>query len=288
MGPQRMYALTPWVRRLLVANLLVYLLQVTLFTSPRFLEAFGFAPFLALARPWTFVTYMFLHANLLHLAFNMLMLFMFGSSVEDRLGERAFIVYFLLCGFGGAALSFLLTQVVAVPGPMIGASGAVLGVALAFAWFWPDHPVFVFPLPMPIPAKWLIALLVAVDLVLASLGVSDGVAHLAHLGGVGAGVLYLKSQDLRVARAERHLRRASEPSVLVTPAPRVRRGSDARAPKPGRAGATPGGGAGVRDARANAEIDRVLDKISAKGIESLTPAERKFLTEMSRRMRDKR
>jgi membrane associated rhomboid family serine protease len=278
MGPQRMYASTPWVRRLLVANLLVYLLQVTLFTSPRFIETFGFIPFGALARPWTFVTYMFLHANLLHLAFNLLMLFLFGSAVEDRMGQRAFAGYYLLCGLGGAALSFLLTQVVAISGPMIGASGAILGVVVAFAWFWPDHPVFVFPIPAPIPVKWLVTFLVAIDLVLAWRGVSDGVAHLAHLGGVAAGLLYLKGQDLRLTRAERHLRRVSEPSVLVTPAPRVRRGSDARTPKPGRA----------PDARANAEIDRVLDKISANGLESLTPAERKFLTEMSKRMRDRR
>ena len=281
MGPQRMYASTPWVRRLLVANLLVYLLQMTLFTSPHFLDVFGFAPFAALARPWTFVTYMFLHANLLHLAFNLLMLFLFGSAVEDRMGQRAFIGFYFLCGLGGAALSFLLTQVVAVAGPMIGASGAILGVIVAFAWYWPDHPVFVFPLPTPIPAKWLIALLVGVDLVMATLGVSDGVAHLAHLGGAGAGLLYLKSQSMRLSRAEQHLRRATEPSVLVTPAPRVRRGSDARTPKPSRSR-----GAGT-DERANAEIDRVLDKISAKGLESLTPAERKFLTEMSKRMRDR-
>ena len=90
--------------------------------------------------------------------------------------------------------------------------------------------------------------------------------------------MYLKGQDLRLAKAERHVRRASEPSVLVTPAPRVRRGSDVRTPKPS---------ARAPDARANAEIDRVLDKISANGLESLTPAERKFLTEMSKRMRGK-
>lgn len=279
MDPQRMYSLTPWVRRLLVANVLVFLLQVTLFTSPRFLEAFGFTPLAAFARPWTFVTYMFLHGNLLHLAFNLLVLYMFGAPVEDRMGPRAFIWYYVLCGFGGAALSFLLIQVIPVPGPMIGASGAILGVALAFAWYWPDHPVFVFPLPVPIPAKWLMAGFVALDLVLARFGVSDGVAHLAHLGGVGAGLLYLKGQDWRVTRAERHLRRVSEPSVLVTPGPRAARGAGAPAPKP----QTPRG----PDARAHAEIDRVLDKISARGIESLTPAERKFLTEMSRRMRDK-
>jgi membrane associated rhomboid family serine protease len=278
-----MYASTPWVRRLLVANLLVYLLQLTIFTSQGFARTFGFTPGLALERPWTFVTYMFLHAGPLHLAFNLLTLFFFGSAVEDRMGQRAFIGYYLLCGLGGAALSFGLPQIVAVTGPMIGASGAILGVAVAFAWYWPDHPVFVFPLPMPIPVKWLVTFLVAIDLVLAWQRMSDGVAHLAHLGGVGAGLLYLKGQNLRMARAERLLRRVSEPSVLVTPAPRVRRASEARAPKGGGGRASP-----PPDARATAEIDRVLDKISANGLESLTPAERKFLTEMSRRMRDRR
>jgi hypothetical protein len=108
------------------------------------------------------------------------------------------------------------------------------------------------------------------------------VAHLAHLGGAAAALLYLKGQDWRVARAERHLRRVSEPTVLVTHTPRAARG---RAP-----GGVGGGGKprAAPDARAHAEIDRVLDKISANGLESLTPAERKFLTEMSRRMRDKR
>jgi membrane associated rhomboid family serine protease len=280
MGPQRMFRLTLWVRRLLVANLLVFLIQKTLLVDPRYLQAFGFVPLHALERPWTFVTYMFLHAGVLHLAFNMLMLFMFGPSVEDRMGGRVFLLYYLLCGIGGAAFSFLLMQWMPVP-LIIGASGAILAVTVAFAWYWPDHPVFVFPLPEPIPAKWLVTFLVGFDLVLALAGASDGIAHLAHLGGVATGILYLKSQDWRLARAERHLRGMSEPSVLVTPAPR---------PGGGRGGAAPSSAArsksrGEPDARANAEIDRVLDKISANGVESLTPAERKFLTEISRRMR---
>jgi len=277
MGPQRMYSLTLWVRRLLVANLLVFLIQKTLLVDPRFLDAFGFVPLHALERPWTILTYMFLHAGVLHLAFNMLMLFMFGPSVEDRMGGRVFLLYYLLCGIGGAALSFLLMQWVPIA-RILGASGAILGVAVAFAWYWPDHPVFVFPLPEPIPAKWLVTFLVAFDLVLALLGASDGVAHLAHLGGVATGLLFLKGQDWRLTRAERHVRRPSEPSVLVTNTPRSGAG--------GRSGTAPRPKPRVEgDARTNAEIDRVLDKISASGVESLTPAERKFLTEMSRRKR---
>src|ERR1700730_13733696 len=143
MGPQRMYRMTRWVRRLLVANLLVFLIQKTLLVDPSFLTALGFDPLFAWARPWTFATYMFLHENLPHLVFNMLALFMFGPSVEDKMGGRMFLLFYLLCGLGGAALSFLLMQWAPV-GLILGASGAILGVTVAFAWYWPDHQVFVF------------------------------------------------------------------------------------------------------------------------------------------------
>jgi len=223
MGPQRMYGLTPWVRRLLVANLLVFLIQNTLLTSASFADAFAFAPAHAWERPWTFVTYMFLHAGIPHILFNMLVLFIFGSSVEERMGGRAFFLFYILCGIGGAVASFPLTQAVVVT-QIIGASGAVLGVAVAFAWYWPDHPVFFFPLPDPIPAKWLITFLVAFDLVLALIGASDGIAHLAHLGGVGTALLYLKGQHWWATRGEREGQQLSESSVLVSQPPRVSRG----------------------------------------------------------------
>ena len=278
MGPQRMYGLTTWVRRLLVANLLVFLIQNTLFVNPNFAKAFAFTPLTAWDQPWTFVTYMFLHAGILHLAFNMLVLFVFGSSVEDRMGGRTFFLYYLLCGIGGAASSFLLMQATPVT-QILGASGAVLGVAVAFAWYWPDHPVPVFPLPDPIPAKWLVTFLVGLDLVLALIGASDGIAHLAHLGGVATALLYLKGQHWRATRGEGHGRQLSESSVLVSQPPRVSRSGAIRSStQRTKSRSEP-------DARANAEIDRVLDKIIASGVDSLTPAERKFLTEISRRLR---
>jgi len=285
LGPPRMYSLTPWVRRLLVANLIVFLFQATLFTSRAFTDALGFVPLYALQRPWTFVTYMFLHGGALHLAFNLLALFLFGGPVEDRLGSRSFVWFYLLCGMGGAGLSFLLIQLVPIGVPIVGASGAIYGVMVAFAWHWPDAPIYMFPFPVPIPAKWLVTFAFAVSLMLAlpPFGGGNGVAHLAHLGGMVAGFLYLKAQDLRLGRAERHLRQVSEPSVLVTPVPRGRgaRGRGGSAPQSKPRVAPPA------DDRALAEVDRVLDKINASGIASLTPAEQKFLFEMSRHLRTK-
>lgn len=279
MAPDRTDGVTPWVARLLVANLFAFLLQLTVF--PGHPELFGFSPINIGARPWTLLTYTFVHANVLHLAFNLLALYFFGPPVEARLGPRRFLAFYVACGLGGAALAGVLSQIIPFT-LLVGASGAVLGVAVAFAWYWPDAPVQVFPFPEPFAAKWLVTFTVVIALVLAWLsaatGVSDGVSHLAHLGGIGTAFVILKTADWRMTRHERRLRRTSVPNAVVSSAALVARSSDPsrRSPVPRRRPAD----------RTQAEIDRVLDKISASGINSLTPAERKFLAEMSRRMRD--
>ena len=179
-----------------------------------------------------------------------------------------------MCSSDLAVLSLVLGWSFGRLNPVVGASAAVYGVLLAFAWAAPDAPINVLFFPAPIAARWLVTFIVAISLALALLPSSDGVAHLAHLGGFATGFLYLKISDWRLGRAERNLRRRSEPSVLVHPG-RAARASDA--PKPPRR---------VERDPAQAEIDRVLDKISARGIDSLTPAERRFLAEMGRKMRD--
>src|SRR5947199_35251 len=152
MDPQRMFGMTPWVRRLIVANLVVFLLQVTLFVSPGFIGTLGLTPLYAFRQPWTFVTYKFVHANLLHLAFNLLALYVFGPEVEERMGGGAFVRYYLLCGLGGAVLSLVLGWSFGRLNPVVGASAAVYGVLLAFAWAAPDAPINGLFCPAPIAA----------------------------------------------------------------------------------------------------------------------------------------
>src|SRR5919108_53549 len=127
------------------------------------------------------------------------------------MGGGTFLAYYGLCGLGGAALSFALAMTFQQVQLVVGASAAVYGVMLAFAWAAPDRPIYVFPLPEPIAAKWLVTFAAAVSLALAIFPPNDKVAHLAHLGGFGAGFLYLKVADWRLTRAERHLRRAAPP-----------------------------------------------------------------------------
>jgi membrane associated rhomboid family serine protease len=259
------FAVTPWVRRLLAANAVVYLLTITVFTGSWFLQTFAFSPTTALQQPWTFLTYMFVHAGFLHLAFNMLMLFFFGPAVEAHMGGRTFVWYYLVCGLGGAALSFLIAVFTPVA-PFVGASGAVLGVALAFALLWPDAPILIFPLPVPIKAKWLVLGLAVLNLAPALLGSSDHIAHFAHLGGL---LFALLRRPARPARQRRTMARAT----VAGTADGARRREAPRRP------------AAPTHAATQAEIDRLLDKISASGIDSLTPEERQVLSERSRQLR---
>jgi len=263
--------LTPWVGRLIIANAVVLLLLLTIFTSPALVEALRFAPGEALRRPWTFVTYMFVHAGLLHLLGNMLMLFVFGPPVEHRLGGRAFILYYLYCGIGAAVLSLALSGVMS-SAPFVGASGAVLGVGVAFAMLWPDAELLVFPLPTPVKARTFIVVIIGLDIVFSQLTPRDGIAHLAHAGGAAFGYLFFRLQALS-HRSPHPPPRAVERVVMVqSGAAEPERRTPVPIRPPRRADADP----------VAAEVDRVLDKISEQGIDSLTAAERRFLDEVSR------
>ncbi len=264
--------ITPWVGRLIIANAVVLLLLRTIFISPALVDALAFSPARVLTRPWTFLSYMFVHAGLLHLLFNMLMLFVFGTAVERRMGSRPFILFYLFCGAGAAVFSLGLSAITGVS-PFVGASGAVFGVAVAFAMFWPDAELAVFPIPIPMRARTFVAVLVGLNVLLAYLTPGDGIAHLAHIGGALFGYLFFRMQAFS-RRSPHPPPRAVERVVMVqsgsaeperhtpvTPArPRRRPDADPVA----------------------AEVDRVLDKISEKGISSLTAAERRFLDEVSK------
>jgi len=264
---------TRWVRRLLVVTGGVYLLQLTVFTSTWLIETFGLAPDLLARHPWSIVTYAFLHGSFLHLTFNMLGLFMFGPPVEGRLGGTRFVRLYFIAALGGGALS-LAFAALAGPGIVIGASAAVFGVMLAFVLEWPNAPIFVFPLPVPVRAKWLVVFMAAMSLIAGLTGAEQGVAHLAHLGGFAAALLYLRGTSL-LRFARRHAPPGRASAVLVHQ-------SGASEGRVLPFGPTQRHGT---DTVVLAEVDRVLDKISAGGLSSLTPDERRFLDEISKRFK---
>jgi membrane associated rhomboid family serine protease len=254
--------ITPWVLRLIIANAVVLLLMRTVLTSPDLASALAFNPASVWRHWWTFLSYMFVHAGLLHLLGNMLMLFVFGTAVESRMGSRTFLLYYLFCGVGAAIFALGLSSFMTVS-PFIGASGAVLGVALAFAMYWPDAELVVFPIPVLIRARTLVTILIGLDVFFSFLAQSDGIAHLAHVGGAAFGYLFFRLQGIS--------RRSPHPPPR--PVERVVMVQSGSAEPERRTPVTP-----VRQRRradadpVAAEVDRVLDKISEKGIGSLTPA----------------
>lgn len=268
------YGLTPWVKRLLIANVAVFfalwLAKVTGLPVAGLVGLLELRPASVLWRPWTLLTYMFVHADFWHLFFNMLALFFFGPPLEERWGSREFLKYYAICGLGGAALSFLFASGSAI----VGASAAVYGVMLAFAMNWPDAPIYIWGI-FPIKAKWLVAILVALSFMSAVGGARDGVAHFAHLGGFAAGFLYLKLDwrpSYGLARWKKMLNRQRH-RLKVIPGDRARpRPADTRVRR-------------REDERLLDEVDRVLDKISKAGLASLTAEERRLLDEVSRRYR---
>jgi membrane associated rhomboid family serine protease len=267
--------LTPWVARLIIITAVAQLLLETVFTSPEIRELLAMNPTGFLSRPWGAVTYLFVHGGILHLATNMLGLYLFGTAVESRLGSRTFVAYYLYCGVGAALFSLLLS-LVSHQAPMVGASGAVFGVAVAFALFWPEVEILVLPIPIPIKARTLVLGLAALDLGFA-LWARDGIAHEAHLGGMLAGYLWFKAQAFANRRPAPLFRQQPERVVMVQQTAAGRdadpRSAQASRPVSPRPGSDP----------VATEVDRVLDKISAKGIGSLTPEERRFLDEVSKR-----
>jgi membrane associated rhomboid family serine protease len=264
--------MTPWVQRLIIANAVVFLIT---YTNRAITAELAFVPSLILIRPWTLLTYMFVHGSFMHILFNMMGLFFFGPPLEARWGSREFLKFYFLCGMGGAILSFIFAN-----NPIIGASAAVYGVGLAFAMNWPDTPIYIWGI-FPVPARILFALVVAFSLFSAFSGRSDGVAHFAHLGGIAAAFLYLKWDRRRRTSALSGLRkRFARQRLSVVPG--GTEGAGGTRPPAAKSTTPPGS---PEEARMLDELDRVLDKISASGMSSLTAEERKLLDDASRRYR---
>ncbi|OGU32565.1 MAG: hypothetical protein A3K13_00170 [Gemmatimonadetes bacterium RIFCSPLOWO2_12_FULL_68_9] len=243
--------MTPWVSRLFFANIGAFFLQML---SPGLVNAFVFVPRLALVRPWTLVTYMFLHGGLMHLLFNMLALYFFGPRVEERLGSRRFVQLYFVSGVAGGVLSFLLAPYAAI----VGASAAIFGVMLAFATFWPHAQILIWGI-LPVQARWLVVITTVLALWSGFSGSRGGVADFAHLGGYAGAFLYLRAID-----PERRRKRFRQRSIGGTGDRVLTNWKRVDMQK-------------VHELNRD-EVNRILDKINETGLASLTPEERLFLS----------
>jgi membrane associated rhomboid family serine protease len=187
---------TPAVRALLYANIGVYLLSLVI---PGIVDLFGLTPAMVLEHGWIWqpVTYMFVHARTpTHILFNMLILWMFGVELERRWRTRFFVKFYAITGIGAGLISIAVSFIplaatrATYDSIIIGASGALYGLLLAFAWYNPNQPILMFFF-FPVPAKYFVAILGAIAFITSAEG-SGGVAATTHLGGLLVAYLYLR------------------------------------------------------------------------------------------------
>jgi membrane associated rhomboid family serine protease len=301
-------------KNLLVVNVLAFIATFVLERSGIDLtRMFGLHFFLASEfRVYQFFTYMFLHGGFTHILFNMFALWMFGSVIERVWGPKKFLFYYICCGVGAGMTQELVQyisyqmegiaayQYVSAGGVQmttdayinlwttIGASGAVYGILLAFGMIFPNERLFIIPFPFPIKAKWLIVGYIAIELFSAMSGPGDGVAHMAHLGGMLFGFLlirywqhhpdssgrYGRSNGMdffdnmkRKFEESQRKRRANMDMNREEPDPRRESDEEYNA----------------RQRRNQEEIDAILDKIRKSGYDSLTKEEKRRLFEQSRK-----
>lgn len=265
---------------------------------------------------YQFLTYQFLHANLTHLFFNMFALWMFGCVVENVWGAKKFLFYYISCGIGAGLIQELsqwatmelfpemqvevallsggttmipYSQHLMLLANTVGASGAIYAILLAFGMIFPNERIFIFPLPVPIKAKWFVAGYAAIELFETFVSSSDGVAHVAHLGGMLFGFLMIRYWN---RHPDAHFNRSSGQQFFD----KMKHNFDRR-----RGGSNPhmhaergwgqqetGRGTKEEDMEFNArkrqnqaEIDAILDKIRKSGYDSLTQEEKRRLFDAS-------
>ena len=193
MRPQRPSAIPNVIFALLIINGVMFALQQL---SPRFLMI-NFAlwpagpansPFM----PWQLLTYGFLHGNLMHIAFNMFALWMFGRELELMMGPRRFITYFLTCVIGAGVVQLIVANFQGGLYPTVGASGGVFGILLAYGLAFPNRTIMLLFPPIPMKAKYFVLVFGLLELYLGISGNAPGVANFAHLGGMLFGFLLLR------------------------------------------------------------------------------------------------
>jgi membrane associated rhomboid family serine protease len=184
--------ITPTNKALILVNVGVFLLQ----HLPGGYVGYLFAlwpPELPYFKPWQLLTYGFLHANFTHLFFNMFALFMFGSEIERLFGPKRYLIYYLLCVVGAAAMHIIVvSQAGLPPAPTVGASGAVFGLLLAFGMAYPKRMIMLIFPPIPMPAWLFVTLYGMLELYLGITQTASGIAHFAHLGGMATGFVVIR------------------------------------------------------------------------------------------------
>ena len=251
------------IRNLIIINVVVYILQLIPSISSAIIALFSLEPTSVLhLEVWRLLTYGFLHdpSSIFHIIFNMFGLWMFGTSVESRIGSKSFLIFYIF-SILFAGLFSLLYPIFGYYVNVIGASGGVLAVMTLYAIFYPNRELLIWGI-IPIKA-WVATLLFALVSIFGTIGGGGTTAHLTHLGGIAAAFVYIwlepKISRAIISRIEKK-RRVSKPTKIHYFEPRKSR---------------------LEILEENATIDDVLKRVSEVGMESLSDDEIRVLEKAS-------
>ena len=303
-----MYNMPAMTKNLLVINVLAFLATWVLENSGINLTALGGLHFFLASdfHFYQFFTYMFLHAGFTHILFNMFALWMFGSVIERVWGPKKFLFYYIVCGVGAGLVQELVQytdyymqglsayEYVSVGDTRmsmaaylnlrttIGASGAVYGILLAFGMIFPNERLFIIPFPFPIKAKWLIVGYIAIEF-FSAMGQNDGVAHMAHLGGMLFGFLLIRYWQKHPDSSQRYGRSYGKEFFdnLIRKHEQYQRNRHMHAEHTNTRRETDEE-YNMKQRQNQKEIDAILDKIRRSGYDSLTKEEKQKLFEQRR------
>ncbi|MDD5230734.1 MAG: rhomboid family intramembrane serine protease [Candidatus Marinimicrobia bacterium] len=273
------------VRNLIIANVAVFLIMLV-FQAQRFFSLnFGLVPAFVLTKGyvWQLFTYMFIHGGFGHLFLNMFVLWMFGMEIENYWGKREFCKFYLITGIGSGLITMLFSAHSQIP--VVGASGAIYGVLVAFAMLFPERYIYFYFL-IPIKAKYFVMIMVVITFFSTMAPATSNISHLTHLGGLVIAYIYLSRYKLRAILRRQGLSVNWRWPNLKIKIP-FRNLRWRRPEKKGQKAETPINSNYQTEETMREELDRILDKISAAGYDRLTEQEKSTLYLLSKYFADK-
>ena len=264
---------TPAVKNIVIANVIIFVLQFLLNSSSvssTFFQTFALWPFdSGKFMLWQPISSMFMHAGIGHLFWNMIAFWLFGRDLEDYWGTKRFYFYYFMCGIGAAFISLIVNPLFGPDLPSVGASGAIFGILVAFGFLFPNV-IFYLYFIIPVKAKYLILAYVGWELYSAFTSVNSGISHFAHLGGAFIGIVYLLIKYKTNLTTDSPFAKKYNTDVdplmigiqndLPEEEPEIVENID----------------------ESLDDFDKILEKISEQGINSLTEKEREILREESK------
>lgn len=250
------------VKSLILVNIIVFVLVELSGVKYPLFQNFGMVPSMIWdhLKLWQLVTYMFLHANFMHILINMFVLWMFGSELENRWGRSEFLKYYFITGIGAGLITAIFNFNSTIP--VVGASGAIYGLLLAYGLMYPNRKVYVYFF-IPVKMKFLVIMLAAVAFFASLSPGASPISHLTHLSGMVIGYIFLRSDFLTgfFRKSPKHSKAPSQSGKSVKPPPEKV----------------------FNESLIKRRVDDVLDKMQQVGWEGLSQSEQNILHDASKK-----